>query len=197
MNTNALFLALAIAAAPVSALADDQGGPPAAPPQLTQSQRDALGAAMKSYRDKSMALHQQARTQILGALTPANKTLLGSVVSQLAVAPQPDPRAAASQLDAALSQNEKQSILTAAASLHDGEKALRDQMRAQMASVMPAMPPRPARSGGGPGDRQGREHEAHTPDAGFILLMTAMGPAGGGRMGMMGWGGPPMMDHHI
>jgi len=36
-----------------------------------------------------MALHRQARTQILGALTPANTTLLGSVVSQLAVAPQP------------------------------------------------------------------------------------------------------------
>ncbi len=191
MNTNALFLALAIAVAPLPAFADDPSPAPAAP-QLTQTQRDALHAAMKSYRDKSEALHQQARTQILGALTPANKTLLGSVVSQLAVAPQPDPRAAAAQLDAALSPGEQQAILAAAASLRDGEKALRDQMRAQMASTMPAMPNRPP--GGGNGNRPGRSG-ATAPDAGFILLMTAMGPAGGGHMGMMGWGGPPMPHH--
>jgi len=196
MNTNALFLAAALAVAPISALADDQGAPPPAPPQLTQTQRDALGAAMKSYREKSEALRQQARTQMLGALTPANKTLLASVVSQLAVAPQPDPRAAAAQLDAALSQSETQSILAAAANLRSGEKSLRDQMRAQLATVMPARPPRP-QGQGGPGNWQGHKAGAHTPDAGVILLRTAMGPAGGGRMGMMGWGGPPMMDHHI
>ena len=181
MNTKAIVLGLALTlVAPLSALAD---GTTAAPshPQLTQSQRQAMHQAFEGFRKKSMALHEQTRSQILGALTPAHRTLLSSLVAQLAVASQPNPKEAAQQLDGQLSASEKNAILDANKNFHTQVVALHEQMRAQMKSELPNIPMRPMHpmGPGGPmgmhrGDSDGAMH--HTPDAGMILLRTAMAP---------------------
>jgi predicted phage gp36 major capsid-like protein len=64
---------------------------------------------------------------MLGALSPAHRTLLANIVGQLAISANPDPRVAAQQLDAVLTTGEKQSIL----SIHT-------QLRAQMRTMMEA-----------------------------------------------------------
>lgn len=105
-----------------------------------------------------MSLHNQARTAVLNALTPAHKALLSSIVGGLAVAASPDPDAAAAKLDAALSATEKQQILAAVASM-------RDHMHAMM-SPPPGMSPH-------------AQHSMKLSDPGEILLMMS-------SMSMMG-----------
>ncbi|MHB8147036.1 MAG: hypothetical protein ACYDGM_07255 [Vulcanimicrobiaceae bacterium] len=190
MNTKAIVLGLALTlVAPLSALADSTTTPPSHP-QLTQSQRQAMHQAFASFREKSMALHQQTRTQILGALTPAHRTLLASLVAQLAVANDPNRKQAAEQLDSQLSASEKSAILDAQKNLHTQVIALHEQMRAKMKSEMPSWSATghsgpmmghqgPMGDAGSMGmmhhpDKDGSMH--HTPDAGMILLMTAMAP---------------------
>jgi hypothetical protein len=90
-------------------------------------------------RAKMIQLHNQARAAVLKALTPAHKALLGSVVSGLTLAANPDPRAAAAKLDAALSASEKKAILDAA-------NSMREHMRAMMPSPSPGMGPHPMQS---------------------------------------------------
>ncbi len=146
-------------------------GPP------TQAQREQMRTNMQQMRK----LHEQFRAQILGALTPEHRQLLASIAGNLAIADKPDIRAAAKQLDEALSPGEKSAILADA-------KAMHDQMRAQM-QAMRAAHPWPQRSGA-PKAREGkREH--HAPTAGGILLMVASG-----HSMMMGHrGGPPGPPH--
>jgi hypothetical protein len=67
---------------------------------------------------------EQARTEIVDALSPAHRQLLASVVGQLTVAPNPQVVAAAKQLDAALTSKEKQTILAADARFQDQWQAL-------------------------------------------------------------------------
>ena len=190
MNTKAIVLGLALTLlAPLSALADGTSTPPT-PPQLTQTQRQALHQAFESFRKKTMALHEQTRTQILGALTPAHRTLLASLVSQLAVANDPNPKAAVEQLDGQLSAGEKNAIIEAHRSFHTQVVALHEQMRTQLKGELPSMsamhdggmmggPMGHPRMMGHPGmmgdhDKAGGMH--HAPDAGMILLRTAMAP---------------------
>ncbi len=101
-------------------------------------------------------LHQQARSQMLAALTPQHRALLGSIVGQLATSNAPDVQGAIRQLDAALSPREAQTILSAEAS-----------MRARMQAAMNASSA-PSQSGG-PAPR------THTPDAARSLLHAALG----------------------
>lgn len=132
------------------AVAFAQQAPPQGPMGMPNS------AAWKQMR----AIHEQFRSQVLGAITPAHRALLAQVVGNLAVSTNPDRRAAAQQLDAALSPAEKAAIFADA-------KAMRAQMRSARADMPkpPNMPERP---------RNGmREH--HAPSAGAILLMAAHG----------------------
>lgn len=101
------------------------------------------------------------RTQILAALSPADKSLLAQVVGQLAVSPTPDIRGAVARLDAALSSSEKQEIVSAAQSAHT-------QMRNDMQALRKSMPHAPA------GHPAMRAKAARTPDAGRILLHIAV-----------------------
>jgi hypothetical protein len=170
-----LVLSLALAAAaslPIAASA--QQAPPAPP---TQAQRQQMRANFEQMRK----LHDQFRAQVLGALTPEHRQLLAQVVGNLAVADHPDRKAAAAQLDAALSPGEKSAILGAA-----------NQMRDQMKSLMANMPKPPGAMQHPP--NQKREHR--TPTAGGILLM-ATGEHGmmGGRGFRGGPGGPPPPQH--
>ena len=124
---------------------------------------------MRQDMQQMRKMHDQFRAQVLGALSPEHRQLLASIAGNLAVADHPDYRAAAQQLDAALSPSEKSAIF-------DASKQMRDQMKAMRAS-MPA-PPRP--SGANAQRMKHREH--HQPTAGDILLgMT------GGHMMRGGW----------
>src|SRR5579862_8230894 len=114
----ALFLALTFV--PVAALADDPQPP--APP--TQAQREQMFKTMESFHAKSEQLHQQMRAQILGSLSLAHKQAVANIIGQLAIATNPDPRAAAKQLDAILSQGEQQRILAVHNAFRTQAKAL-------------------------------------------------------------------------
>lgn len=170
-----ILLALALVlAAPAIAGAQQAPGSP----------NPAMRQQMRTDRQQMMKLHQQFRAQVLGALTPAHKQLYASVVGSLAIAASPDPRAAAKQLDAALSASEKTAILNAGKQFMTAMKSMREQM----------MPNHPwPKASGSPWPHRGRGgHKAHTPDAGAILLGMAGGHGGMmmHRMGGSGMGHP-------
>jgi Spy/CpxP family protein refolding chaperone len=172
---------------------------------------------MRQLRMQMMQIRQQARQQMLAALTPAHRQLLANVVGQLAIAPTPDRRAAARKLDAALSPTEAHAVLAAELSARNQSRSLMQTARAQFeASLTPdqkaAMAAREANrpkwQGGGPGQEpgqgpwQGRGRMHRTPDAGRTLLEVALGGPGEGHgmgrgpgrgpgPGPGGPGGPP------
>ena len=169
-----LFLALALVLA-VPAMAGAQ--------QASGSPGPAMRQQFRADKQQMMKLHQQFRTQVLGALTPAHKQLYATVVGNLAIAASPDPRAAAKQLDAALSASEKTAILSANAQFMTAMKSMWQQMMANHPWPKPSGSPRPKR-GGGP-------RKPHTPDAGEVLIGMA-GGHGGMMMGRKHGGGPGM-----
>lgn len=125
---------------------------------------------MRQMRREMGRIAAQTRTQMLNALTPAHRTLLSNVVGQLAVAPTPDVRAAARQLDSALSPSEKQAILNAQTSERTQMQSAMQQMRAQMPPPPGGTQRRPMMYGQ---ERQGGG-ERRTPSAGIVLLRHAM-----------------------
>lgn len=147
MKPYALILSL-LCIAPSIALAQQpppqQGGGPMDAPMMNRADAQKMRDAREAFRK-----------QVLGALTPANRDLLAKVSGQLAASDQPDYKAAAEQLDAALSAGEKQAIV-------DDAKQFRDQMRAQWQSVHPGASPRPMRPRSNNAKRE--------PDPGRILL---------------------------
>jgi len=167
MKLSALVLAV-LALAPSAVLA--QASPPA-PSHMMH------GGMMGGDMQGMMKMHQALRLKMLQALTPANKQLLATVVGQLATADTPDVKAAAAQLDAALSDGEKQAILAAV-------KAAHDQMKQSWQSAHPNASPRPMHSPGATGGMHGM-HGMHDEmsDPGALLLMIV---AHGEPMPMMG-----------
>ena len=135
---------------------------------------------MRANFEQMRKLHEQFRSQVLGALTPAHRQLLASVVGNLAVSTNPDRRAAVAQLDNALSSGEKTAILNDAKQFADQMKSMMAQMRAAHPWPKASGAPRPMHSH--------RPHKA--PTAGGILLMVASGGGRGMAMGHFG-GGPP------
>lgn len=133
----------------------------------------AIRQQMRQMRSQMMQMHQQFRTQVLAALTPAHKALLASIAGNLATATTPDYRAAAAQLDAVLSPTEKQNIMSAA-------QTMRTSMRANMQSMMQRMPMNGMPMNNMPmnGGHMMRTHRSMT--AGAIVLMAVM--PGGGMM---------------
>jgi hypothetical protein len=119
-----------------------------------------------------MQMHQQMRSDMLGALTPQSKTLLATVAGQLATSPAPDVKAAAAQLDAALSPAEKQAITS------------QHQAMMQKMQSMGGGNGMDGGNGGPPGGMHGMMSASDMNDPGMILIMMAMrvpmGPPGGG-----------------
>jgi hypothetical protein len=175
----ALSLALIIGPASVSA----QTAPPA-PPAGANGHRWGANPAFAALFKQEEQLRRKFRSQTLSALSSSHRSEIGNIIGALAVSSNPDPRATAQRIDAVLSQSERQSILSARNSFEQSSRALRDQMRAQIAqrmnTAMPSPPPRPKRT--------------PSNDAGQILMMS-LSPFGPG-FGMMhgrGMGGPGMM----
>jgi hypothetical protein len=155
------LLSLSLLMAPAMASAQSaETGPPTA-----ETGPPAPSAAMIRMHEQLEQAHLQVRSQILGALTAAHRTLLANVVGGLAISPSPNIEAAAKELDAALSPQESRAILDAEASLH-----------AQMRAAMQAL----EASGDAPkhGPPLNESRPRRTPDAGFTLIRTALGFGG-------------------
>ncbi len=148
-------------------------------------------AAMRQTREQLEHIRREARDQMLAALTPQHRELLAGIVGRLALSTDPDRRAAAQQLDAALSPAESQAILAAAEHMRAAMRTTMEAARAQFEASMPAdqragmQQHWAGRAGGGPGGRPG-----HTPDAGRALLRAALA-FGGPEHGPDGGGPPP------
>jgi hypothetical protein len=178
-----LSLALALPAVAFAQQGPPGGGPPPGGPMPRHTPTAAMRADMQQLRQ----LHEQFRSQVLGALSPAHKQLLAQVAGNLAISASPDPKAAVKQLDGALSASEKTAILNAASSFRDQAKAAFAKMRADSPWPKPSGAPRP--------------HPSHSPrakrapDAGAILLMVASGHSGMMMHGPRGGWGPGPNKH--
>ncbi len=137
-------------------------------PIITSAQQSSVPAA------GMMQMHAQMRTKILGLLTPEQKTLLAKVVGQLAIAPNPDLGAAASQLDAALSPTQKQTILSRHQAMMKQMQSMRDGM---MAHSMGGMKTGGMKAGG----MCGGKHGMNDPGVILIMMATHWGPMGPGK----------------
>jgi hypothetical protein len=73
----------------------------------------------EAVQKQMFSAHEQARAQMLQALSAAHQQLLAKVVGQLAIAPTPQVAKAANQIDAALTPKEKESILNVSAWLRN------------------------------------------------------------------------------
>jgi hypothetical protein len=161
-----LFAAALVFAAPVAAQ-----NMPDVPPN------PAIRQAFDQMRSQMQTVRRTERSQMLGALTSAHRTLLATIAGELATAVEPNYDAAAKRLNAALSSAESQAVLRVA-------QNAREERRKVMESMIPPPPP-----GGGQRVTR-REFRAPGPvadDAGRVLLRTMIG--GGPGMGI----GPMVM----
>ena len=181
MKTQAFILFTALTAAPLLAWAQQPPPPAGAPPAWHQGDRQAF----RQFRQQSERLRTQVRAAMLAALTPGHRALLARIAGNLAVSPNPDPRAAAQQLDAALTPPERQSILAAQQSFMSQMRSLHQQMRAQFVSQL--TPAQKAQMQARMAQFQGHHgHHHRAPDAGFLLLRASMPGAPGGMRGHFG-----------
>ncbi len=180
MNRSIYALALALSVIPIAALAQ-QSNAPAAP---AAQQRQAIHATMQRFAQQEEQLHQQMRSQILSALTPAHLRAVAATIGALAVAPNPDPQAAAQRLDAMLSAAERGRILAAHQAFAAQSRQLREQMRGELQSEMPQGMPDWNR---GPHEGMTSAHRMSDPGS---LLLAALAPH---PMFDMGWPGRGMM----
>ncbi|MGH7715010.1 MAG: hypothetical protein ACREML_03330 [Vulcanimicrobiaceae bacterium] len=175
MNRFFALAALCTIALPSVALA--QSAPPPMP------QRPNM-AGFRQMHDRAERIHRAERTQVLAALTPSHRTLLASIAGNMAIAPNPDRKAAAARLDAALSPAEKSAVLAA-------HKSAMTQMHDAMHAMMARMP----RPQGSAGPHPMWKHRArHTPTAGELVLAITNGE--GGPHGMPFMGPPPGMQRY-
>ncbi len=160
-----------------------------APPSTQQME------AMQKFRDQVRQIHSTARLQMLGSLTPAHRAALANIIGQLAIAPNPNRRAAEAQIDALLTGGEKTAVLNSEASARNASRSLMENARTQFeASATPderaKMQARDAARAQRETQGPSRQTTAETPDAGRTLLRIA---EGGGREEGPGMG--PMMGH--
>jgi hypothetical protein len=182
MNRSLLALALAFGVIPISAIAQDAGATPAP----TDQQRQAMHQTFERFAQQEEQLHQQLRSQILSSLSPVHLRGVAATIGELAIAQQPDLRAAATRLDEMFSAGERQRILAAHEAFRTQSAALHEQMRTEMQSEMPAGQSDMMVHGPQNGAMQ---HPAL--DAGTIVLMT-LSPHPLMEMMGMGWHGQTM-----
>lgn len=196
------MLAVAITCVPLGASAGEPSGPefgrhmsPAMVQHLglTAQQQQQWQQVMTQNRQQMEQLHQQARTKILGSLTPAHRALLAQVAGSLATAPNPDENAAARQLDAALSPGEAQAVVSTHNAFRSQMRALMQGAHQRMLSILTSqqraqmqMPENGQHSMGMGGRTFDRMYSPRQITAGWILLHFASG----------GPDGPMMMMRH-
>jgi hypothetical protein len=85
---------------------------------------------MKMHRT-IVGLRARGRNELILALTPRSRAGFANVVTQLAVDPKPDSAAAARELDALLSADEKTAVVAAASEERAAERAVWESARAE------------------------------------------------------------------
>jgi hypothetical protein len=176
MKRFATLIALCMLAIPTAVLA--QSPPPMPPPPGMSPE---MASRMRQMREQMEKIHRTERAQVLAALSPAHRALLASLVGGLAVAANPDPKAAAAKLDAALSPGEKSAVQK----IHDATHAQMRNMMKQMAQNRPQ----------GAQKAQFREMpQRHKPSAGQLVLEIA--GSGMHPHNMFFMGGPGMRRFH-
>src|ERR1700686_147115 len=200
---NRFLVAISVAVLMAPGLAFAQSASPA-PSPMERPQRMSRPAPdqgrMMIHRMQMMQLHlqmaqlhRQARAQKLAALSSGHRTLLETVIGQLALSDHPDRRAAAAKLDAALSANEKAAILKIHSDTMAKARALEDNAHTRMLSSMPADVRAQAEQLHATMRQEMANRPKRTPDAGRLLLGMAhqgrgMMPGMRMRHGMMGAG---------
>jgi len=120
------IFAVAVISLPLGAVAGEAPAPmpPMPPPpgmgmafdfdgqNLTPAQQQQIHQIMDQTHQQMQQLMSQARSRVLGSITPAHRQLLAQIVGNLAIAPNPDRDAATKQLNAALSPGEAQAVLS-------------------------------------------------------------------------------------
>jgi len=150
MKQALLALVLGLAMLPAVAIADPgDSAAPSAP--LSPAQRQQRAAEFQAARQKAMQMHEQLRSQILGALSSDHRTAIANAIGEMAISASPDPAAAAKQIDGILSSSEQQKILELHGTFQKQMQTLMQQLHAQLARpsstnganeqrTMPAMP---------------------------------------------------------
>jgi hypothetical protein len=171
-----LAFAPAVAAAQSAPLPTTGGGP-----TLNVQQQ----AALRQLRVRLQQSRLQTRARLLAALTPVHRTAVANIVGQLALALNPNPRAAAQTLDSVLPPVEKQSILNIAAAERANTQALRQQQKAVFAATLTEAERAQAaqREAQWQAYRQSHPRAMHVADPGAIVLRTlgSFGSPGRGR----------------
>ena len=155
MKLFAAVLSVSMLLVPTASFAQQQP-----PPMLPPPPGNDLSSPMWQMHQQMEKIHQSERTQVLAALTPAHRALVANLVGELAVAQNPDSKAAAAKLDAALSTNEKDAVQ----SIHESTMK---QMHEAMQKMMTQQPPQ----GGPPQFKQFPERQK--PSAGQLVLDIA------------------------
>ena len=172
ISSKVLALFLTLAAAPAFAAAQSQ--PPAPPAAAPAPSANPGGPMMRAHMDAVRHLRNQARAQMLGSLSYAHRAAIARIVGNLAISTNPDPRAAAREIDGVLSSSERQAILAAQSSEMQRMRAMMEQMRAQMQQAHAHMQQWMQRMHQG----MQRMHHHHTPTAGGILLRSLLANEG-------------------
>ncbi len=183
MTMRILLTSLALASAmAVPAFAEETQ--PAAPPGSGAAWSGPSAqqmAAMRQLHDRMRQMHERARAQMLSALTPAHREAISGIIGRNAVASNPDPAAAAAQIDALLGANEKSAVISVAQNLRASTRSLMQSARVQMEAQMPAdVRARMQQHEAAHIAERAREGSARQPDAGRILLHLG---AGAGKFG--------------
>lgn len=164
------------------------GPPPGAAAPASPSPQQI--AAMQQFRSRMEQIHLQAREQMLASLTPAHRAAVANVIGQSAVSANPNPDAVASQIDAILSQGEKNGVLSAESNARASSRSLMESMHAQMEANAPAdVRARMQQRDASRGPDKNRTAE-RTPDAGRSLLRLAEFGHGAEPPGPGGFRGP-------
>ena len=182
------MLAVAISVVPLGASAGEPSAPSmagAGPPgmcqkaKLTASQQQAARQLMEQTHQQFEQLHAQVRAKVLGTLNPAHRTLLAEVVGSLAVAANPDPDAAAKQLDAALSPAEAQAVLSIHSAAMSQVRSIMESTHQRFLSILTPQERAQMPSGPPMGDMHGPDmKEMSTLTAGQVLLHLAQFDSG-------------------
>jgi hypothetical protein len=153
-------------------------------------------AKMKAAMKQMEALRKAERAATLGDLSSAHRAYLASVVGNLAVAANPNPKAAIAAIDAKLTSGEKAAILATHKAYAAKSKALFVSLMKDMphppGGINPGGPMQPAHAMASPHGSSKHKMHHHTPTAG-MLLFAQTGFGGRRGFGMMG---PGMMGGH-
>ncbi|HYK53605.1 MAG TPA: periplasmic heavy metal sensor [Candidatus Eremiobacteraceae bacterium] len=191
------IFAVAVISLPLGAVAGDQPAPmPPMPPMpppgmgmafdfdgqnLTPAQQQQIHQIMDQTHQQMDQLMSQARSRVLGSITPAHRQLLAQIVGNLAISQNPDWDGAAKQLNAALSPGEAQAVLSAHQAAMQQMMSLMQSTHQRMESVLTTQQ-RSQMQNGHPNDsthdRMYFKGPAGSPTAGEILLHLSEGGFG-------------------